>query len=143
LRIKNGEWRIEFRIKNGELKMKTEKENIIAIKSYAFAVQIVRTYQQLSQNSREFVLSRQLLRSGTSIGANVKEAAHAQSKHDFLSKMNIALKEANETEYWLKLLHETNYINVEHYEKLNNSCNELISILVKIVSSTKQSLGRI
>jgi four helix bundle protein len=123
--------------------MKTEKENIIAIKSYAFAVQIVRTYQQLSQNSREFVLSRQLLKRGTSIGANVKEAAHAQSKRDFLTKMNIALKEANETEYWLKLLNETDYIKTEHYENLNNSCNELISILVKIVSSTKQSLGRL
>jgi len=83
------------------------------------------------------------MRSGTSIGANVKEAEHAQSKADFLSKMNIALKEANETSYWLKLLKDTDYLSEGNFKKLNDSCEELISILVKIVVTTKKSLGRL
>lgn len=79
-------------------------ENVIAIKSYAFAIRIVKLCKALSQDKKEFILSKQLLRSGTAIGALVREAEHAQSKADFLNKMNIALKEANETEYWLLLL---------------------------------------
>jgi four helix bundle protein len=95
------------------------------------------------EKNREFILSKQLMRSGTSIGANVKEAEHAQSKADFLSKMNIALKEANETSYWLKLLKDTDYLSEGNFKKLNDSCEELISILVKIVVTTKKSLGRL
>jgi four helix bundle protein len=118
-------------------------ENIIETKSYQFAIDIVKTCRQLVEENREFILSKQLLRSGTSIGANVKEAEHAQSKADFLSKMNIALKEANETSYWLKLLKDTDYLSDADYKKLNDPCEELISILVKIVVSTKKSLGRL
>ena len=95
------------------------------------------------EKNREFILSKQLMRSGTSIGANVKEAEHAQSKADFLSKMNIALKEANETSYWLKLLKDTDYMTESDFKALNDSCEGLISILVKIVITTKKSLGRI
>jgi len=84
-----------------------------------------------------------LIRSVTSIGANIKEAEHGQSKADFLSKMNIALKEANETSYWLNLLKDTNYLSDIDFKRLNDSCEELISILVKIVVTTKKSLGRL
>ena len=87
-----------------------KSDNIILSKSKAFAVRIVRLYQYLCNDKKEFVLSKQLLRSGTSIGANVKEAVRGQSKPDFISKMSIALKEAAETEYWLELLYETDYL---------------------------------
>jgi four helix bundle protein len=119
------------------------KENIIEVKSYQFAIDIVKTCRRLVEKNREFILSKQLMRSGTSIGANIKEAEHAQSKADFLNKMNIALKEANETSYWLMLLKDTDYISVTDYKVLNDSCEALISILVKIVISTKKSLGRL
>jgi four helix bundle protein len=120
-----------------------KKENIIETKSYQFAIDIVKTCRQLVEKNREFILSKQLIRSGTSIGANVKEAEQAQSKADFLSKMNIALKEANETGYWLNLLKDTDYITESDFKTLNDSCEELISILVKIVVTTKKSLGRL
>jgi four helix bundle protein len=125
---------------NGKLKMK--RESIIDVKSYDFAIKIVRAYQRITQTHKEFVLSKQLLRSGTSIGANVKEAEHAQSKADFLNKMNIALKEANETAYWLNILKDTEYLSLEAFTSLKQSCDELISILVKIVETTKKSLGK-
>src|SRR5882757_1359889 len=119
------------------------KENIIEVKSYQFAIDIVKTCRQLVEKNREIILSKQLIRSGTSIGANIKEAEHGQSKADFLSKINIALKEANETFYWLNLLKNTNYLSDVDFKKLNDSCEELISILVKIVVTTKKSLGRL
>ncbi len=87
-----------------------EKKNIIKEKSFAFAIDIVNLYKVLSEK-KEFVLSRQVLRSGTSIGANVRESEHAQSKADFIHKLSISLKEANETEYWLDLLYETKYLS--------------------------------
>ncbi|MCL2698609.1 MAG: four helix bundle protein, partial [Oscillospiraceae bacterium] len=87
------------------------KENIVVDKSKKFAVRIVRLYKFLCEDKKEYVLSKQLLRSGTSVGANVKEAIRGQSKADFTAKMNIALKEISETEYWLEILHETNYLN--------------------------------
>ena len=88
-------------------------------KSFAFAIRVVRLYKILSADKREFVLSKQLLRSGTAIGALVKEAEHAQSKPDSLNKMNVALKEANETEYWLLLLKETEYITEKEFTSIN------------------------
>lgn len=106
----------------------TKKENIIEIKSYQFAIDIVKIFRTLTDGKQEFILSKQLLRSGTSIGANIKEAEQAQSKADFLSKMNIALKEENETSYWLKLLKDTNFLSEVDFQKLNHSCEELISI---------------
>lgn len=89
------------------------KENVIKNKSYSFAICIINLYKFLIENKREFVLSKQLLRSGTSIGAHVREAEHAESKADFIHKLSIALKESNETCYWLQLLADTNYISQE------------------------------
>lgn len=117
-------------------------ENIIAIKSYAFAIRVVGTYKKLKEEKRDYVLSTQLLKSGTAIGALVKEAEHAQSKPDFLNKMTAALKEANETEYWLMLLKDTNYISIEDYDSLIADCKELLRLLISIVKSTKDALKK-
>ena len=117
-------------------------ENIIGKKSYSFALRIIKAYKFLSEHKREFILSKQLLRSGTSIGALCREAEHAQSKADFLNKMNVALKEANETEYWLMLLKDSDYISIDSYESMENDCTELIKLLASIVKSTKLSLNK-
>ena len=116
--------------------MKTN--NIIVDKSKAFAVRIINLYKYLCDEKKEFVLSKQLLRSGTSIGANVKEAIRGQSKSDFAHKMNISLKEASETEYWLELLAETDYITVQQFESINSDCMELIKLLTAIVKSSRE-----
>ena len=103
-------------MQNAECKMRaTMKENAVADKSFEFAVRIVKLYKYLVQEHKEYVLSKQLLRCGTSIGANIAEAQRGQSKADFTAKMSIALKEANETEYWLKLLYRTDYLNQSQY----------------------------
>ena len=113
-------------------------DNIILSKSKAFAVRIVRLYQYLCNDKKEFVLSKQLLRSGTSIGANVKEAVRGQSKPDFISKMSIALKEASETEYWLELLHETDFLDETQYQSIYTDNQELLKILTSIIKSSKE-----
>ena len=118
------------------------RDNVIHAKSYAFAIRIVNAYKFLADSQKEFILSKQLLRSGTAIGALVAEAHHAQSSADFLNKMNIALKEANETSYWLSLLKDTHYLEDISYESISVDCNELIALLVSIVKSMKQSLNR-
>jgi len=118
------------------------KQNIVADKSYSFALRIIRAYKFLCEEKKEFVLSRQLLRSGTAIGALIKEAEHAQSKADFLNKMNISLKEANETEYWLMLLKDSNYIEKKEFDSISSDCRELIRLLIRIVKSTKENLNR-
>ena len=117
-------------------------QSIVGDKAYTFALRIIKAYKYLSENKREFVLSKELLRSGTAIGALCREAEHAQSKADFLNKMNVALKEANETEYWLMLLNDSEYINIESYDSIHSDCNELISLLVSIVKSTKNTLQK-
>lgn len=117
-------------------------KNGIAEKSMAFAIRIVRLYQFLTKEKKEYVLSKQLLRSGTAIGALVREAEHAQSKADFLNKMNISLKEANETLYWIILLKETDYITEKVAESIYQAADELTKILISIVKTTKLSLGR-
>ena len=99
-------------------------------------MRIVKLYQYLIESKKEFVLSKQLLRSGTSIGANVSEAQKGQSKADFNMKMNIALKEANETEYWLRLLRETNYLTEKEFESIESEIKEIIAILVSICKKT-------
>ena len=114
------------------------RENVILTKSKAFAVNIVRLCQSLQGEKREFVLSKQVLRSGTSIGANAKEAINGASNKDFGNKMTIALKEAGETEYWLEILFETGYISVEQFDNLIAVCRELIKILTAILK--KKSL---
>jgi len=107
-------------------------------KSKRFAIRIIRLYKYLCDNKHEYILSKQILRSGTSIGANVKETIRGQSKADFASKMNIALKEASETEYWLDLLYETEYINETEYHSIIHECIELIRLLTSIVKSSRK-----
>lgn len=115
------------------------KKNIIKEKSYEFALKIIQTFQQIVKEKNEYVLSKQLLRSGTAIGALVSESEHAQSKADFINKMNIALKEANETYYWINLLKDSKYIPVESYNFLSSDFHEIISILAAIVKTSKSS----
>lgn len=117
---------------------KVKEENIVVEKSKAFAVRIVRLYQYLCSDKNEFVLSKQLLRSGTSIGANVKEAIRGQSKPDFISKMSVALKEASETEYWLELLYETGFMDKKQFDSIYADNQELLKILMRIVKSSKE-----
>ena len=107
-------------------------ENVIVEKSLDFAVRIVNLRKFLTTEHNEYVMSKQLLRCGTSIGANVAEAQRGQSKADFIAKMSIALKEANETEYWLKLLYRTQYLSNEQFESINNDIQELLGLLVSI-----------
>ena len=116
-----------------------EQNNTIVVKSKAFAVRIIRLCQFLQNEKKEYTLSKQLLRSGTSIGANVKEAIRGFSKKDFRFKLGIALKEASETEYWLELLYETEYISEKQFLSMNDDCIELIKILTAILNSSKDS----
>ncbi len=115
--------------------MKHDADNIIVVKSKAFALKAIKLYRYLVDEEREYVLSRQFLRSATSIGANVKEAIRGQSDADFGAKMNIALKEASESEYWLELLHDSGYISIEKAEDILNDCREVIRILMAIVKT--------
>ncbi len=114
------------------------KENIIKNKSFEFAVDIVNLYKELAYNKKEYVMSRQLLKSGTSIGANIREAEFAQSKPDFISKMSISLKEANETDYWLDLLHATGFLNKTEFDVFKHKSQEMLRLLVSIVKSSKE-----
>lgn len=116
------------------------KENIVASKSYKFALRIIKLYKYLVSDHIEYVLSKQILRSGTSVGALVKEAEHAQSKTDFIHKMNISLKEANETEYWLMLLIDSEYIDEKSFESMHTECVEIIKLLISIVKKFIQNL---
>ena len=118
--------------------MSEVKNNIIIDKSREFAIRIVKCYKFLSETNKEYILSRQLLKCGTSIGANVRESINAQSKADFVSKLSIALKEADETTYWLDLLHETDYLDDRMFISINNDCTELIKILTSIIKTSKQ-----
>ena len=113
------------------------KKNVIVDKSMDFAIEIIKLYKYLCEEKREFVLSKQILKSGTSVGANIKEAIRAQTKKDFISKMNISLKEISETEYWLELLCKTEFITKKQYQNLHKDCIEIIKILTAIVKSSK------
>jgi len=113
-------------------------DNVVENKSFDFAVRIVNLHKHLSAEKKEFVLSKQLLRSGTSIGANVSEAVRGQSKADFLAKMSIALKEANESHYWIRLLYKTDFLTEQQFNSIENDVVELIKILSSICkTSTK------
>ena len=107
-------------------------------KSCDYAIRIINCYKYLTEEKHETVMSKQLLRCGTSIGANTRESKNAQSRMDFLNKLNIALKEADETEYWLDLLHETNYLDDKQFQSLQDDCRELIAILVSIIKKLKK-----
>ncbi len=117
------------------------KENIVKSKSFGFAVRIVKLYQYLCEQKKEFVLSKQLLRSGTSVGAMIREAEHAETKNDFKHKMAIAQKEINETIYWLELLKETNYLSVEQFESINADAVEIIKLITVIIKTTKTNIN--
>lgn len=114
--------------------------SIVDSKAYSFALQIIFLYKQLISEKKEFVLSKQLLRSGTAIGALIRESEHAQSKRDFLHKINIVLKEANETKYWLELLRDSEYITLPDFEIVFPLIDELVKILGAIVKTTKRNL---
>ena len=112
-------------------------DNVIEQKSFQFAIQSVQLYKYLCAQKKEFVLSKQLLRSGTSIGANIAEAQQAQSRADFVSKMSIALKETTETKYWLRLLYSTEYIEKDCFDFIFFHCVEIEKILVSILKTAK------
>jgi four helix bundle protein len=118
--------------------MDTPRNNVLKDKSYVFALRTINLYKHLADNKREYVLSKQLLRSGTSVGANVAEANQAQSSVDFISKLSLALKEAVETEYWLSLLRDSGYLTQKEAESILGDCKELIRILIAIVKTTKK-----
>ncbi|HSG70110.1 MAG TPA: four helix bundle protein [Planctomycetaceae bacterium] len=111
-------------------------------KSFAFAVRIVNLYKFLTLEKKEYVIAKQLLRSGTAIGALVREADQAESKADFVHKMSIGLKEANETSYWLELLHETKYLESTAFSSIHADVLELLRLLTSIIKSTKQAIAR-
>ncbi len=115
-------------------------DNQIVTDTKAFAVRIIKLYKYLTEEKKEFVISKQVLRSGTSIGANISESVFAQSRMDFVSKMSIALKEANETKYWLELLVETDYLTKEQYKSVAENVKKIIGTLVNIVNSTKNNV---
>lgn len=116
------------------------KENIVKNKSFGFAVRIVKLYQFLCEQKKEFVLSKQILRSGTSVGAMVRESEHAQSKADFINKLSVAQKEINETIYWLELLQATDYMDKKQFESLNTDAIELIKLITSSIKTAKKSL---
>jgi four helix bundle protein len=114
-----------------------EKENVVKSKSFAFSVSIVRLYKYLANQKKEFIIAKQLLRSGTSVGAMVKEAEHAESRNDFKHKISIAQKEINESIYWLELLRETEYLSKEEFDSLKADAIELLKIVTAIIKSVK------
>ena len=114
------------------------KDNTISLKSKQFALRIITLYHYLCDNQKEYILSKQLLRSGTSIGANIREAVYGQSKADFYAKMCIALKEASETSYWLELLHESGYLDDKSFDSIYSDCIELLKLLTAITKKCKE-----
>lgn len=121
-------------------KLITMKENILKEKSFHFAVRIVNLYKYLKKNHGEYTLSQQLIRSGTSVGAIIREAEHAESTKDFVHKLSIGLKEANESKFWLDLLVATDFITRKMYESLNTDCEELLKLLIASVITSKRRL---
>ena len=118
------------------------EENFLQNKSMQFSIRMVELYKKLSSEGREYVLSKQILRSGTSVGANIREARRAQSSPDFYSKLTISLKEADETQYWLELLHRTGYISDETFDSINADCEELIRLLVSITKTLRNKMTK-
>ena len=117
--------------------------NVIMSKSKSFALRVVKLYKYLCEEKHEYVLSKQLLRSGTSIGANIRESKHGESQADFYHKLNISLKEAEETAYWLELLHESEYLTKKEFNSIYNDCNECIALLISIIKHKNENLNEI
>ena len=115
-------------------------DNILVDKSFKFAVRIVKLYKYLCESKKEYTLSKQLLRSGTSIGANINEAQEAQSKNDFISKLSISLKEARESKYWIELLKETDYFSKSEATSIIEDLVEILKLLTSIIKSTKNNI---
>ena len=119
--------------------MRNKDDNIIVQKSYAFSLRCVKLYKFLCNRDGNYIIGKQLLRSGTSVGANVREALRAQTRPDFMTKLNIALKEASETEYWIELLRDAGYISDTQSESMLSDCVELLKILTSIIKKTKEN----
>lgn len=117
-----------------------KNKNIVKEMSYSFSIRIVKLFKYLQEEKKEFVLSKQILKSGTSIGANIEEANSAQSKKDFIAKIQISLKEAKETHYWIRLLRDTSYLEEKLANSLLNDCNSIISVLTSILKTSKKTL---
>lgn len=140
MKIENGKWKIFnflFSAIIAILIYTNIMDNVIENKSFQFAIRIVRLYKFLCEEKKEYILSKQLLRAGTSIGANVTESQQAQSKPNFVSKISIALKEASETKYWIKLLGATEYLSENQTNSILDDCVEIEKILVTILKSAK------
>ncbi|MBN1197981.1 MAG: four helix bundle protein [Bacteroidales bacterium] len=116
------------------------KESVVEKKSYQFSLRIVKLYQYLLKEHKEYVLSKQVLKSGTAIGAIIREAEQAESTPDFIHQLSISLKEAKETEYWLSILKDTDYIDKKMFDSINEDCDEVISLLTRIIKTTKANL---
>lgn len=114
-------------------------KNVVKEKSLDFAIRIVNLYKYLTDSKKEFIMSKQLLRSGTAIGALVRESEHAESKADFIHKLSVALKEANETDYWLELLYRTEYLTEKQYQSINENIIELLKLLTSIIKTSKNN----
>lgn len=120
-------------------KMKKEEDNVVIVKTKSLALRMIRLYKYLCEEKKEYVLSKQVLRSGTSIGANCREAMVAQSKADFNAKLSISLKEASETEYWLELLHESNYLDESSFKSIYGDNKEIIKLLTSILVKSRSN----
>lgn len=118
------------------------RDNVLAEKSIAFAIRTANFYKYISANKKETILSKQLYRSGTSIGANIHEAIQVPSKADFINKLNVALKEASETNYWLNILYKTDYLDDKLYKSMTGDCEEIIRILVATIKTAKNNLNK-
>ncbi|HIC8757298.1 four helix bundle protein [Elizabethkingia anophelis] len=121
--------------------MLMKEDNIIKQKSFDFAVRVIKLYQYLSNDKKEFILSKQILRSGTSVGAMIRESEHAQSKSDFIQKLSIAQKEINETIYWLELFQATDYLSAQEFESINEDAVEIIKLITSIIKTTKNNIN--
>ena len=118
------------------------KRQSYTVKDKSFAIRIIKLYKYLTETQNEHVMSKQMLRAGTSIGANTRESINAQSKLDFINKLNIALKETDETQYWLELLYETNFLNEKQFQSIYDDSKEIAALLVTIIKTTKKNLEK-
>ena len=116
-------------------------DSLLHAKSYVFAMRIIRMTKFLRENKQEFILSKQILRSGTAIGALVRESEFAQSRPDFINKLSVALKEANETDYWLNLLKDSDYIANNSFDSIDSDCGELIALLISSIKTVKNNMN--
>jgi len=124
-------------VKHYQLSIIMKSDNVLRNKSFAFALRVIKCYEYLKSNKKEFILSKQMLRCGTSIGANIRECEQAESKLDFIHKLSVSLKEANETAYWLELLEQSGYLEKEHFDSIYFDCVELLKLLTSIIKTSK------